>query len=42
MPRQRKAQNGAVRTPMSTGRVANTTTSTPKLQTVYRIPVGKG
>ena len=38
MPRQRKAQNGVVRTPMSTGRVANTTTSTPKLQTVYRIP----
>lgn len=38
MPRQRKAQNGAVRVPLSTGRVANTTTSTPKLQTVYRIP----
>ena len=40
MPRQRKAQNGAVRTPVNTGRVANTTTSTPKLQTVYRIPTG--
>lgn len=38
MPRQRKAQNGAVRAPLSTGRVANTTTSAAKLQTVYRIP----
>lgn len=41
MPRQRKAQNGVVRTPLSTGRVANTTTSASKLQTVYRIPAGK-
>ena len=40
MPRQRKAQNGAVRAPLSTGRVAKTTTSTQKLQTVYRIPTG--
>lgn len=36
MPRQRKAQSGAQR--IGTGRVANTTTSAPKLQTVYRIP----
>ena len=36
MPRQRKPQNGGKR--LGTGRVANTTTSTPKLQTVYRIP----
>lgn len=36
MPRQRKPQSGAKR--IGTGRVANTTTSTPKLQTVYRIP----
>ena len=35
MPRQRKAQNGAQR--IGSGRVANTTT-TPQLQTVYRIP----
>lgn len=38
MPRQRKAQSGATR--LGTGRVANTTTSSPKLQTVYRIPTG--
>ena len=37
MPRQRKPQNGGQR--LGTGRVANTTTSsTEKLQTVYRIP----
>ena len=36
MPRQRKPQNSGQR--LGTGRVANTTTSTPKLQTVYRIP----
>ena len=39
MPRQRKAQSSANR--LGTGRVANTTTSTPKLQTVYRVPTGK-
>ena len=36
MPRQRKPQNGGTR--LGTGRVANTTTSQAKLQTVYRIP----
>lgn len=36
MPRQRKPQNGGQR--LATGRVANTTTSQAKLQTVYRIP----
>ena len=39
MPRQRKPQNGGQR--LGTGRVANTTTSTPKLQTVYRVPAGR-
>ena len=34
MPRQRKAQNGSVRKPAGTGRVANTTTSS--LPQVYR------
>ena len=39
MPRQRKPQNGGAR--LGTWRVANTTTSSqPKLQTVYRIPRG--
>lgn len=38
MPRQRKPQNGGAR--LGTGRVANTTTSAPRLQTVYRIPRG--
>lgn len=36
MPRQRKPQNGGTR--LGTGRVANTTTGMPRLQTVYRIP----
>ena len=36
MPRQRKPQNGGTR--LGTGRVANTTTSQARLQTVYRIP----
>ena len=41
MPRQRKPQNGGQR--LGTWRVANTTTSSqPKLQTVYRIPRGGG
>ena len=39
MPRQRKPQNGGTR--LGTGRVANTTTSQAKLQTVYRIPTGR-